>query len=199
MQSYRTFVVFGFIVLAASIPVFGQGIGLDANGKLPPVSQPPWPEKIPGYTQIDPETGLHMTGTPQHVDLATYSLKVTGNVDRPLSLSFDDLRRMPRLSSRPPIVCEGYFEDVATWAGASLAALLERAGVRPQAREVDLVCADGYRVSLPLAQAKSPDAYLAYELEGKLIPVLQGFPLRAVLPGLSGYNWVKWIVAIEVE
>jgi DMSO/TMAO reductase YedYZ molybdopterin-dependent catalytic subunit len=199
MQRYFTCVLFGFMMLFASIPVFGQGIGPDANGRLPPVSQPPWPEKIPGYIQVDPETGLHMTGTPQRIELATYSLKVTGNVDRPLGLSFDDLRRMPRISSRPPIVCEGYFEDVAAWAGASLAAVLDRAGVRSSAREVDLVCADGYRVSITLAQAKSPDAYLAYELEGKIIPVLQGFPLRAVLPGLTGYVWAKWIVEIEVK
>ncbi len=199
MQRYHTCVLIGFIVLIASTLVFGQGIGPDANGKLPPVSQPQWPEKIPGYIQVDPETGLHMTGTPQRVELAAYSLKVTGNVDRPLSLSFDDLRRMPRIGSRPAIVCEGYFEDVAAWAGASFAALLDLAGVRPSAREVDMVCADGYRVSITLAQAKSPDAYLAYELEGKIIPVLQGFPLRAVLPGLTGYVWAKWIVEIEVK
>ena len=199
MHRYYTCVLIGFMAFFASFPVFGQGLGPDAKGNLPPVSQPPWPQKIPGYIQIDPETGLHMTGTPQHVDLATYSLKVTGKVDRPLSLSFDDIRRMPRLSSRPPIVCEGYFEDQATWAGASLAAILEQAGIKSSATEVDFVCADGYRVSITPAQAKSPDAYLAYELEGKIIPVLQGFPLRAVLPKLSGFNWAKWIVAIEVE
>jgi DMSO/TMAO reductase YedYZ molybdopterin-dependent catalytic subunit len=199
MQRYFTCVLIGFIVLFASIPVFAQGIGPDANGNLPAVSQPPWPEKIPGYTNIDPETGLHMTGTPQRIELATYRLKVTGNVDNPLSLSFDDLRRMPRISSRPTIVCEGFFEDTANWAGASLAALLERAGVRSSAHQVNLVCADGYRESLTLAQAQSPDAYLAYELEGKIIPVLHGFPLRAVLPSLTGYNWAKWIVEIEVK
>lgn len=199
MKEFFTFVVIGFMAFFGSIPVFGQGIGPDANGRLPPVSQPPWPEKIPGYTQVDPETGLHMTGTPQRVDLATYRLKVTGIVDRPLSLSFDDLRRMPRISSQPRLVCEGFFEDVATWAGASLPALLDRAGVHASARGVDLVSADGYRTTLTLAQAKSPDAYLAYELEGKILPVLHGFPLRAVLPGQSGFTWVKWIVGIEVH
>ena len=199
MQRSWTCVLIGFMVLFTSIPVFGQGIGPDANGRLPPVNQPPWPNEIPDYLQIDPETGLHMTGKPQRIELATYSLKVTGNVDRPLSLSFDDLRRMPRISSRPALVCEGFFEDVATWAGASLTALLDRAGARSSAYEVDMVSADGYRVSLTLAQAKSPDAYLAYELEGKIIPPLQGFPLRAVLPALTGYTWAKWIVEIEVK
>jgi DMSO/TMAO reductase YedYZ molybdopterin-dependent catalytic subunit len=184
--------------ILASIPAFAQGLGPDASGRLPPVSQPPYPKVIPGYTELDPDTGLHMTGTPIRVDLATYSLKVTGKVDRPLSLSFDEVRRMPRLSSRPTLVCEGYFEDVATWAGASLSALLDRAGVQASARGIELVCADGYKQPLSLAQARSPDAYLAYELEGKILPVLHGFPLRAVLPSLSGFNWAKWIVEVKV-
>jgi DMSO/TMAO reductase YedYZ molybdopterin-dependent catalytic subunit len=184
--------------ISASATAFAQGLGPDASGRLPPVSQPPWPQTIPGYTELDPQTGLHMTGTPVQFDLASYSLKVTGKVDRPLSLSFDDLRRMPRISSRPTIVCPGYFEDVATWAGASLSAVLDRAGIQVTTREIVLVCADGYEQSITLAEARSPDAYLAYELEGKLIPVLHGFPLRAILPSLPGNNWAKWIVEIRV-
>jgi DMSO/TMAO reductase YedYZ molybdopterin-dependent catalytic subunit len=140
-----------------------------------------------------------MTGTPRRIDLPSYRLKVTGRVVRSLSLSFDDLRRMPRIGSRPTIVCQGYFEDVANWAGVSMAALLDRAGVAASAHEVAFVCADGYTVSITLSQARSHDAYLAYELEGKVIPVLQGFPLRAILPSLDGYNWAKWIVGIQVR
>ena len=122
-----------------------------------------------------------------------------GNVERPLSLSFDEIRRLPRIASRPTIICQGYFEDVANWAGASLAAILDRAGARASAKEVDLICADGYSSELTITQARSTDAYLAYELEGKVIPVLQGFPLRAVLPSLPGYAWAKWIVEVRVE
>ncbi len=199
MRMIRFCVFIGLVALVASTYAFGQGIGPDATGKLPPVSQPPWPEKIPGYAQVDPDTGLHMTGTPQHIELVSYRLKVTGYVDHPLSLSFDDLRRMPRISSRPLIVCQGLFMDLASWAGASLPAILDRAGVRSTAHEVDFVCADGYEQSITLAQARSAGAYLAYELEGKIIPVLQGFPLRAVLPGLPGYNWAKWIVEIKIK
>jgi DMSO/TMAO reductase YedYZ molybdopterin-dependent catalytic subunit len=185
------------LMILASVSALAEGLGPDASGRLPPVSQPPFPKVIPGYTELDPDTGLHITGTPIRVDLATYSLKVAGKVDRPLSLSFDDIRRLPRLSSRPTLVCEGYFEDVATWAGASLSALLDRAGVQASARGIELVCADGYKQQLSLAQARSPDAYLAYELEGKILPVLHGFPLRAVLPSQSGFNWAKWIVEVR--
>ncbi len=163
------------------------------------MSQPPWPAAIPGYTELDPDTGLHMTGRPQRIELASYRLKVTGKVDRPLSLSFDQLRRLPRLSSKPALICQGYFEDYAAWAGASLAAILDAAKLRPDAKEVDLVSADEYSTYLSLAEARSPDAYLAYELEGKPLPVLHGFPLRAVFPGLLGNKWAKWIVEIRVK
>lgn len=199
MQRMRTCVLSMLFTLLAAANVCGQGIGPDTVGNLPPVTQPSWPDKIPGYTEIDPATGLHMTGRPQRMELVDYRLKVSGNVDKSLSLSFDDLRRMPRISSRPTIVCRGYFEDVATWAGASMAALLDLAEPHASAHHVDMVSADGYTTSMTLAQARSPDAYLAYELEGKIIPVLHGFPLRAILPALPGYNWAKWIVEIQVR
>jgi DMSO/TMAO reductase YedYZ molybdopterin-dependent catalytic subunit len=140
-----------------------------------------------------------MTGTPQRIDLASYRLKVGGKVERPLSLSFDELRRLPRLASKPALICRGYFEDYANWAGASIGALLDRAGAEPSARELDLVSADGYSTSVSMAEARSPDAYLAYELEGGPLPVLHGFPLRAVFPGLLGNKWAKWIVEIQVR
>ena len=53
----------------------------------PPVA-PTLPAEIPGYTELDPTTNLHMTGTYQQIDLNTYRLKVTGKVDRPFSSSF---------------------------------------------------------------------------------------------------------------
>ena len=66
----------GLAFLAAAA-LFGQGtgsgrttntgLGPDASGNLPMVSQPPWPKVIPPYTQVDPATGLHMTGTPKLV------------------------------------------------------------------------------------------------------------------------------------
>jgi DMSO/TMAO reductase YedYZ molybdopterin-dependent catalytic subunit len=181
----------------AQVP--GPGLGPDATGALPPVSQPPWPDQIPGYTELDPATGLHMTGTPQRIELALYRLKVSGNVDRPLSLSYDEIRRLPRLGSKPALICRGYFEDYANWAGASLAALLDRAGVRAGARRVELISADGYSTSLSLAEARAKDSFLAYELEGRILPVLHGFPLRAVFPGQDGNKWAKWITEIRVN
>jgi DMSO/TMAO reductase YedYZ molybdopterin-dependent catalytic subunit len=172
---------------------------LAPDAPLPPLVVPPTPDRVPDYTALDPSTGLHMTGTPQHLQVAAYRLRVTGKVSRPLTLAYDDLRRLPRLDTRDPIVCRGYFEDYARWAGASLEAVLDRAGPLPAAKELELESADGYRTTVTLAQAHSGYALLAYEWEGKALPVLHGFPVRAVFPGQPGSCWVKWLVAIRVR
>lgn len=166
---------------------------------LAPLAMPPTPLAVPGYTELDPSTGLHMTGTPQHLQAATYRLQVTGKVDRPLSLGYDDLRRLPRRTTRDPIVCRGYFEDYTSWAGASLEAVLDQAGLKPGAKELELVSADGYSASVSLAEARSGYAFLAYEWQGKALPVFHGYPVRAVFPGQPGNRWVKWLVAIRVQ
>lgn len=172
---------------------------LPPGAPLPALVRPPTPGEVPAYTALDRATGLHMTGTPQHLQTAAYRLEVAGRVARPLRLAYDDLRRLPRMDTRDPIVCRGYFEDYARWAGASLAAVLDTAGVRPGARELELVSADGYRATVTLAEARSGYAMLAYEWEGKALPELHGYPVRAVFPGLPGNKWVKWLVAVQVR
>ena len=166
---------------------------------LRPVVAPTRPARTPKYTQLDPATGLHMTGTPQEIDLASYRLKVSGKVDRPLSLTYDDLRCMPRIQTSDVLICPGYFEDEATWAGASLEYVLELAGLQVGAASISLAGADGYSAFLNLQQARSGNNYLAYEWQGEPIPILHGFPVRAVFPSLQGNTWVKWLVEIKVE
>jgi len=167
-------------------------------GDLPALILPPRPAEIPQHTELDPSTGLHMTGTPQFLKAATYRLKVTGKVENPLHLTYDELRRLPRLSSKDPLVCRGYFEDYAHWAGASLDAVLDLAGLRKNARNLELLSADGYSTQVTLAEARAHNVFLAYEWEGKALPELHGYPVRAVFPGSPGYNWVKWLVEIRV-
>lgn len=188
--------VLGILGLAS---LLGADPILRAPGELPTLPMPPRPSVIPKYTELDPSTGLHMTGTPPFIEVRTWRLRVSGKVNRPLSLAYDELRRMPRLASRDPLICQGYFEDYAHWAGADLLAVLDQAGLRPNARTLELVSADGYRGEVSLADARRVQAFLAYEWEGKALPELHGYPVRAVFPGMPGYNWVKWLVEIRVQ
>jgi DMSO/TMAO reductase YedYZ molybdopterin-dependent catalytic subunit len=164
----------------------------------PPVIAPSMPEKIPGYAELDPATNLHVTGTPQEITIEDYRLEVSGKVNRPLSLSYDELRCMPRLKARPEMVCPGLFVDVATWAGAKLDHVLELAGIQQGADQIRFISADGYSTSVSLKQARLENSFLAYEWEGKPLPVLHGFPVRAVFPELEGNKWVKWLIKIEI-
>lgn len=166
---------------------------------LTPVTVPVLPDKIPGYTELDPDTQLHVTGTAQVIALDNYALEITGEVKQTLKLKYDDLRCMPKVESRPTLVCPGFFEDTATWAGASLKYLLELVEVQKGATHIRLVSADGYAALVEIQEALSGENFLAYEWEGKPIPILHGFPVRAVFPESNGNKWVKWLVRIEVQ
>ena len=95
---------------------------------LPPLVAPTPPARIPDYLELDPATNLHMTGSVQRIDAASYRLVVTGLVDRPLSLAYDDLRCLPKKQVRSLLNCPGFFQDMATWAGAPLDMVLALAG-----------------------------------------------------------------------
>ena len=166
-------------------------------GLLPIVIPTPAPD--PGYTQLDPSTGLHMTGKVQLVDLDTYRLRVTGKVDRPLELTYEEIRCLPKVQASPILVCPGFFEDEATWAGTPIAEVLALAGVQPEAQRLELVSADGYTTSLSLESALDRANFLAYEWDGEPLPRLHGFPLRVVIPDAQGNQWTKWLVEIRVQ
>lgn len=190
-----------FVTTPLKIPITPASTGpaLAAQCQLSPVVMPTRPATVPRYTEQDPVTGLHMTGTPVDIDLASYRLKITGKVDRPLALSFDDLRCMPKLTSKVDIICKGYFEDFSTWAGVPFAHVLNQAGIQPGATAVIMNGGDKYSSQASLEDVSAPDAFLAYEwVDGQPVPVLFGFPLRAVFPSLPGYHDVKWLLELKV-
>jgi len=167
---------------------------------LPTAIAPTPPAVIPGYAKLDETTNLHVTGTMKEIDPADYRLVITGAVTTPLSLTYDELRCMPRREVRALLVCPGFFEDEATWAGVPLDYVLEIAGVLPDATAIMLRSADGYTARLELDVIRDGNRHiLAYEWEGEPLPALHGFPLRAVLPEQQGSKWVKWLVEIEVR
>jgi DMSO/TMAO reductase YedYZ molybdopterin-dependent catalytic subunit len=167
---------------------------------LAPVTVPTLPAEIPGYTELDPSTGLHVTSRyTKPIDMQTYRLEVAGRVEHPLSLSYDELRCMPRVEKKVTLVCPGFFEDVTTFAGTPLAHILELAEAQEDADHVELISADGYSIELTLEEAQKPENFLAYEWKGEPLPILHGFPLRAVFPARDGGIWVKWLVKLNVE
>jgi DMSO/TMAO reductase YedYZ molybdopterin-dependent catalytic subunit len=160
---------------------------------------PTRPPKTPAYTELDATTGLHMTGTVQEIDLTTYRLEVAGLVDHPLNLTLDELRCMPVVTTSEDLFCPGFFDDEATWAGVPIKHVLDLAGVQSSAKGVNLISGDSYTSYPTLTNAMDEKNFLAYAWNDKPLPVLHGFPLRGIFPGMAGSMWTKWLVKLLVE
>ncbi len=133
----------------------------------------------------------------------TWRLEITGLVERPYSLTLAELRALPAVSEIVTLECisnqvGGDLISTARWTGVRLRDLLERAGVKPGAVDVVFHCADDYTDSIPLAKALDPATLIAYEMNGEPLPVLHGFPARAIVPGIYGMKHAKFLTRIEV-
>jgi DMSO/TMAO reductase YedYZ molybdopterin-dependent catalytic subunit len=159
-----------------------------------------------------------------HVDAAAWRLEIGGEVQRPLSLSLDELKERPMVSIACTLECAGngrarltprplsqpWLEEAignAEWAGTPLAPLLEEAGIEDSAVEVLFTGLDrgvqgeaehAYERSLPVEEALRPEMLLAYEVNGHPLPPQHGFPLRLIVPGWYGMTHVKWLERITL-
>ena len=158
------------------------------------------------------------------VDPGSWTLEIGGHVNRPMTLTLDDLRTRPTVDSAVTMECAGngrvhlephvvsqpwLLEAVGTaiWRGAPLAPLLGEAGIDESAVEVLFTGLDrgvegdveqAYERSLPVSEIIAGDALLAYEVNGVPLPPQHGAPLRLVVPGWYGMTSVKWLSRITV-
>jgi sulfane dehydrogenase subunit SoxC len=156
------------------------------------------------------------------VDPMEFRLEIGGAVERPLSLSLDELRSRERVTVPITFECAGNGRALlsprpvsqpwltgavgtAEWGATPLRPLLVEAGVRESAveavfagldRGVEGGIAQDYERALALPEAD--DAVLAYEMNGVPLPPQHGFPLRLVVPGWYGMQNVKWLTRITL-
>jgi DMSO/TMAO reductase YedYZ molybdopterin-dependent catalytic subunit len=129
---------------------------------------------------------------------ADWRLRVDGLVARPCSFSLEDLKRMPATSQITHQACEEGWSFIAEWTGVTVSAILNYAGVRPQAKYVAFFPFDDGWDSLDLPDALHPQTLLAYGLNGKDLPAGNGAPLRLRVPRQLGYKSVKYLSYITV-
>jgi DMSO/TMAO reductase YedYZ molybdopterin-dependent catalytic subunit len=182
-----------------SLPSLNQPTTDFANCTPSPYLVPTIPEKIPKWNELDESIGLHVTGKYQVIDPASYRLNVSGKVAIPLEFTYDQIRCLPRETASPRLICQGVFVDYASWMGVPLKTILDLADVQEGAEELVLVSADGYQTTVSLKDALEQNSFLAYEVNGQVLPILHGFPIRAVFPEMPGANWVKWLIEIQVK
>ncbi len=146
--------------------------------------------------------GLHITGTPVDADPATYRLSVSGKVRTSLSLSFDEVKKLPSADKKMVLDCPGFFTDDGVWTGVPARVLLEEAGILPDAGVVIFSTEDGtYRTRFPVREIldAGDEMLVAYRFNGREFHKVHGFPLRLAARGKEGSDWVKWLGKIIVE
>jgi DMSO/TMAO reductase YedYZ molybdopterin-dependent catalytic subunit len=212
-----------------ALPALAQGEEVVAWTDLPANFNPP-------ATQLDTRTiqkSTFITPTEkffsvQHynvpqVDPATYKLRVSGLVNKPVELTLDELKKRRRVEQVIGFECSGNSSmqraliGNARWAGTSLSALLKDAGLKPNAREVVFFAADkgmenivhgrgqaqpyeqNFARSLSVEDAMKPEPFLAWEMNGAPLVTGHGAPVRLIVPGWYGVANVKWLNNIHVQ
>ena len=236
-QSGRREILRGSLAAAAltalpkwALPVLAQGetlvpfTDLPANANFAPAPD----RRVVDIRRIDgPFTPADQFYTIQHynqpeIDPAAYRLSVSGLVDRTISLSLDDLRKMRAAELIAGWECSGNRRPLqglcgnGRWTGVPLRAVLDRAGVKSDAREFVFFGTDQaeedvefrtqkFKVqqqfgrSLSREHALSGEPFLAYAMNGAPLTKHQGFPLRLIVPGWYGVSNVKWVSQIHVQ
>jgi DMSO/TMAO reductase YedYZ molybdopterin-dependent catalytic subunit len=212
-----------------ALPAMAQGETLVPFTDAPPTFPAPGPvnRQYDVRTIDGPFSPADRFFTTQHyghpvVEPAAFRLKVTGQINRPLSLSLDELRKIGNTELIAGFECSGNRRPLqglcgnGRWTGVPLRAVLERAGLKPQARELVFFGADRgpeevefrtqkfsveqqYGRSMTRDQLVSSDAFLAWALNGEPLTRHQGSPLRLVVPGWYGMANVKWLAHVHAQ
>jgi DMSO/TMAO reductase YedYZ molybdopterin-dependent catalytic subunit len=239
MQSTRREILRGSLAMAGlgvlgipewALPALAQGQTLVPFTDIPENIRwetPPDRRLLDIRTIDGPFTPKDKFGTTQHyghpvVDPATFKLKVTGLVDRPRTLSLDELKKMGSTELVAGFECSGNRGPVnglcgnGRWTGLPLKTVLDAAGVKAAAREFVFFGADHgeeeiewrtqkfkldqqFGRSLTREKALSSEPFLAYALNGEPLTRHQGSPLRLIVPGWYGVSNVKWLAQIHVQ
>ncbi|TMJ51897.1 MAG: oxidase [Alphaproteobacteria bacterium] len=165
----------------------------------------------------------HLADVPLNIDPDAFSVEIKGKVDKPMKLSLADIKKMPAVDIVAVNQCSGnsrgFFNPRvaggqlgngamgnARWKGVPLKTILDKAGVLRAARQVTFNGLDGpvtdktpdFIKALDIDHARDGDVMLAYSMNGTDLPVLNGFPLRLIVPGYYGTYWVKHLNEITV-
>ena len=136
------------------------------------------------------------------IKISEWSLDVGGLVQRPRKFSYTDLTgsftEIHEFATLECVINEagGKMVGTALWSGVALREILNDVGVDPGAIEILFNAADGLS-NIPLDEGLKPQTLLAYEMNGRPLPIDNGFPLRLVVPGFYGFMWRKWLTGIE--
>ncbi len=178
------------------------------------LAESPAAEALAARIEAAPGTRLELTPNADfyRIDISTrkprlasetWRLELNGLVDRPLSLTLEEIQAMPSLSYHHTLSCisnriGGDLIGTTRWTGVRVRDVLEVAGMRTTAEELFIEGADGFYESVPMSDLMGDRTIFAYEMNGAPLPHDHGFPLRIIIPGRYGMKQPKWIVNMQV-
>lgn len=173
---------------------------IPASAAFPELGTPPFLTPLADFYRID----VNLSVPQLRAEDAT--LRITGMVDEPLELTFDDIRSMPLVEKTITMTCVsnevgGPYVSTTNFIGVPLLALLERAGIADGAQQLVGHSVDGFTIGTPLdmLRAAGDEAMLAIGMNRQALPTEHGFPMRTVVPGLYGYvSATKWLTELEL-
>jgi DMSO/TMAO reductase YedYZ molybdopterin-dependent catalytic subunit len=136
----------------------------------------------------------------QYIDEAAYALNVSGLVNNPLVLSYDDvIGKHQTYQKIVTIYCVEGWDATILWEGVLVKDLIQEAGADPNATTVIFRAKDGYSTALSWDYIQRNNIILAHKMNNVTIPPERGFPFELVAESKYGYKWIKWVTSIELS
>lgn len=151
--------------------------------------------------RLDPSVGPRDNSIKgvQDVDISTYSLKVSGLVDREIALTYDEVLALPSYEKLITLYCVEGWDATVLWKGSQIEDIINLAEASDQANTVIFHCVDGYTTSMPLSTVLDKEMLLAYSSNGIELPPSLGYPFIVVAEDKLGYKWARWVSEIELS
>jgi sulfoxide reductase catalytic subunit YedY len=143
-----------------------------------------------------------MGDTEYKVNLEQWRLEITGKVKNPLQLTYTQILELPAIERKILMICPGFFSNHGLWKGVSIWELLQTAGMAEGITHVTLRGAASYGEKVDrfeLEAIQSNHVFLAYQVNGEILPQKHGYPLRAVAADRHGSCWTKYVHTVEAD
>jgi DMSO/TMAO reductase YedYZ molybdopterin-dependent catalytic subunit len=148
---------------------------------------------------IDQHPDVAIDGT-QYLNQTTYSLTVTGLVNKAMEFTYDDLVNNFTSSQQVgTLLCVEGWSVTMLWQGVPISDLIQEAGASTNATTLIFIGSDGYTTALPLSYVVQNKLILAYKVNNVTLPAPAGFPLALVAQSQYGYKWIKWVTEVDVS
>jgi DMSO/TMAO reductase YedYZ molybdopterin-dependent catalytic subunit len=153
----------------------------------------------PGQYLTDKWPVLHAGDVPD-ADLATWTLEVTGEVEEPLSLTYEQLRDLPATDVTTDIHCVTRWSRFdAEFKGVHWSELAKLCRPKPSARFAIAHAEQGFTANVPLAAIEDEKALVVYEADGEPLTLEHGWPVRLFVPSKYFWKSAKWLRGIELS